>query len=81
MFFIKSESDFHSIDIKLNAVRANYSDSFRAQQYSDTVRKLLDALDKAWDDIDAPKKQMDDAGFKEFTNGMKIQFQGGPPER
>ena len=35
---IKSESDFHSIDIKLNAVRANYSDSFRAQQYSDTVR-------------------------------------------
>jgi len=42
---------------------------------------LLDALDKAWDDIDAPKKQMDDAGFKEFTNGMKSQFQGGPPER
>jgi len=24
---------------------------------------LLDALDKAWDEIDAPKKEVDDAGF------------------
>ena len=42
---------------------------------------LLDALDKAWDEIDAPKKEVDDAGFKEFTSGMKSEFQTGPPVR
>jgi len=28
---------------------------------------LLDNLEKAWLDIDAPRKEIEDAGFKEFT--------------
>lgn len=42
VFFIKNEKDYHSIDIKLNAIRSNYSDAFKTQLYSETVRQLLD---------------------------------------
>ena len=42
---------------------------------------LLDSLDQAWDEMDAPKKQVDDAGFKESTSGVKTEFQAKPPVR
>ena len=50
VFFVKSENgnDFQSIDIKLDAVRSSNSPSLCAQMYTQTVRNLIDALQKLW---------------------------------
>jgi hypothetical protein len=38
-------------------------------------------LDKAWDDIEAPKKEIEDAGFREFSAGLNSEFVLDQPVR
>jgi hypothetical protein len=66
VFYVKNENQFQSVDVTLPAVRASTSNAMCQSIYADTVRMLLDSLQKLWSENENAKNFAEESGFGDF---------------